>query len=259
MGGLRSAAQMVSYEVPFGLSIVGVLMLCGSFDLVKIIEYQERHVWNLFPQLVAAFIFFVSMNAESNRTPFDLPEAESELVAGYHTEYSGMKFAFYMLSEYASMLVNSCLMTSLFLGGWTLSVGGYGVTTAALRSMGLLGGVIGAAIFFGKVMTLMLVYVWFRATFPRFRFDQLMDLGWKWMIPLALANIFVTGILILAAGTLKIGADTYWYGELALSIVGAAVLAFTLFLITRGRPAATVAARPTEPPKVIHASRVSEA
>ncbi len=260
MGGLRSAAQMVSYEVPFGLSIVGVLMLCGSFDLVKIVEYQERHVWNLFPQLVAAFIFFVSMNAESNRTPFDLPEAESELVAGYHTEYSGMKFAFYMLAEYASMLVNSCLMTSLFLGGWTLSIGGYGVTTAALRSLGLMGGIIGVLIFSAKVMTLMLVYVWFRATFPRFRFDQLMDLGWKWMIPLALANIFVTGVLVLAAPSFRIGADTYWFGELLLSVLGALVLAFTLFLVIRGpRPVPPAAARPTEPPKVIHASRVSEA
>src|ERR1700682_4339337 len=94
IGGLRSAAQMVSYEVPFGLSIVGVLMLAGSFDLVKIVDYQSNHVWNLFPQLIAAFIFFVAMNAENNRTPFDLPEAESELVAGYHTEYSAMKFAF---------------------------------------------------------------------------------------------------------------------------------------------------------------------
>jgi NADH-quinone oxidoreductase subunit H len=259
MGGLRSAAQMVSYEVPFGLSVVGVLMLCGSFDLVKIVQYQERHVWNLLPQLVGAFIFFVSMNAESNRVPFDLPEAESELVAGYHTEYSGMKFAFFMLAEYASMLVNSCLMATLYLGGWTFSIAGYGLTTAALSKLGLLGGLIGAAIFFAKVMALMLVYVWFRATFPRFRFDQLMDLGWKWMIPLALGNIFVTGILVLAMPNLKIDAGIYPYGELLMAVVGAAIIAFTLFLVTRGprRPAA--AARPTEPPKVIHASRVSEA
>src|SRR5213076_117228 len=129
MGGLRSAAQMVSYEVPFGLSIVGVLMICGSFRLVKIIEYQEMHVWNLFPQLVGAFIFFVAMNAENNRTPFDLPEAESELVAGYHTEYSAMKFAFFMLAEYSAMIVNCCLMVSLFFGGWTLGMFGVGLTT----------------------------------------------------------------------------------------------------------------------------------
>src|SRR5216110_3974724 len=120
MGGLRSAAQMVSYEVPFGLSIVGVLMLSGSLDLVKIVNYQADHIWNLFPQLIAAFIFFVAMTAETNRTPFDLPEADSELVAGYQTEYSAMKFAFFMLAEYSSMIVNCCLMVSLFLGGWSL-------------------------------------------------------------------------------------------------------------------------------------------
>src|SRR6266849_10182917 len=152
MGGLRSAAQMVSYEVPFGLSIVGVLMLCGSFDLVRIINYQADHIWNLFPQLIAAFIFLVAMNAENNRTPFDLPEAESELVAGYHTEYSAMKFAFFMLAEYSSMLVNCCLMTTLFLGGWTMAVGGYGLTTAVLRGWGLAGGILGAVIFISKVM-----------------------------------------------------------------------------------------------------------
>src|ERR1043165_244542 len=123
MGGLRSAAQMVSYEVPFGLSIVGVLMLCRSFDLVHIVRYQETNAWNFLPQIVACFIFLVAMNAENNRTPFDLPEAESELVAGYHTEYSAMKFAFFMLAEYSAMLVNCCLMVSLFFGGWTLAMG----------------------------------------------------------------------------------------------------------------------------------------
>ncbi|HKO59339.1 MAG TPA: NADH-quinone oxidoreductase subunit NuoH [Thermoanaerobaculia bacterium] len=251
MGGLRSAAQMVSYEVPFGLSIVGVLMLCGSFDLVRIVQYQEARVWNVLPQLVAAFIFFVAMNAENNRTPFDLPEAESELVAGYHTEYSAMKFAFFMLAEYSAMLVNCCLMVSLFLGGWTLSVGGIGLTTSVLRGMGIWGGLLGALIFFVKVMAFMMVYIWFRATFPRFRFDQLMDLGWKWMIPLALVNIFVTGIILLAAPEVRIGKINYWVGEGVLSVAGAIVLATILFLLMR-KP------RPAEA-KGLHASRVSEA
>jgi NADH-quinone oxidoreductase subunit H len=239
MGGLRSAAQMVSYEVPFGLSIVGVLMLCGSLDLVKIVDYQANHVWNLFPQLIAAFIFFVAMNAENNRTPFDLPEADSELVGGYHTEYSAMKFAFFMLAEYSAMLVNCCLMALLFLGGWTMAIGGYGITSSSLRGVGLWGGVIGAGIFIVKVMTFMMVYIWFRATFPRFRFDQLMDLGWKWMIPLALANIVVTGIVVLLGDTLN------FQGEVVLSIAGAAILAYTLFMLRPRR-------------KVVHASRVSE-
>ena len=197
MGGLRSAAQMISYEVPFGLSIVGVLMLTGSFDLVKIVNYQETHFWNVLPQVISCFNFFVSMNAESNRTPYDLPEAESELVAGYHTEYSGMKFAFYMLGEYASMIINSALMVTLFFGGWTLGMGGIGLTSAVLAKMGWMGGILGTLIFSGKVLAFLLVYVWFRGTFPRFRFDQLMDLGWKWMIPLALANICVTAIVVL--------------------------------------------------------------
>ena len=208
MGGLRSAAQMVSYEVPFGLSIVGVLMITGSFDLVTIVRYQEVNAWNFLPQIVACFIFLVSMNAENNRTPFDLPEAESELVAGYHTEYSAMKFAFFMLAEYSMMIVNSCLIVSLFFGGWTLGMFGLGLTTDVLKGMGFFGGLLGAGIFFVKVMLFLLVYVWFRATFPRFRFDQLMDLGWKFMIPLALANIFVTGLFILAGQERLM----YWIG-----------------------------------------------
>jgi NADH-quinone oxidoreductase subunit H len=239
MGGLRSAAQMVSYEVPFGLSIVGVLMICGSLDIVKIVNYQAQNAWNFIPQIVACFIFFVSMNAENNRTPFDLPEAESELVAGYHTEYSAMKFAFFMLAEYSAMLVNSCLMVSLYFGGWTLAMFGYGLTSDALRHMGWFGGVLGVSIFFVKVMGFMLVYIWFRATFPRFRFDQLMDLGWKWMIPLALANIFFTGIFILAGQERLL----YWFG---IAAVGA--------VIYHLRPKRAAVAHGE-----IHASRISEA
>jgi NADH-quinone oxidoreductase subunit H len=234
MGGLRSAAQMVSYEVPFGLSIVGVLMMVGSLDLVKIVDYQAVNAWNFIPQIVACFIFFVSMNAENNRTPFDLPEAESELVAGYHTEYSAMKFAFFMLAEYSAMLVNCCLLVSLYFGGWTLAMFGYGLTSNVLRHWGWIGGTIGAVIFLTKVMSVMMVYIWFRATFPRFRFDQLMDLGWKWMIPLALGNIFVTAIFILAGQERLM----YW--------IGVAVIGAVIFYM-----------KPK--PKRVHASRVSEA
>jgi NADH-quinone oxidoreductase subunit H len=233
MGGLRSAAQMVSYEVPFGLSIVGVLMITGSLDLVTIVRYQETNAWNFLPQIVACFIFFVAMNAENNRTPFDLPEAESELVAGYHTEYSAMKFAFFMLAEYSMMIVNSCLIVTLFFGGWTLGMFDLGLTTEVLRGMGLFGGLLGAAIFFVKVMLFLVVYVWTRATFPRFRFDQLMDLGWKFLIPLSLANIFVTALFILAGQERLM----YWIG---LGTI--AVTAFYLF-----RPRRT-------PAKVAHAS-----
>jgi NADH-quinone oxidoreductase subunit H len=254
MGGLRSAAQMVSYEVPFGLSIVGVLMICGSFDLTKIINYQANYVWNLFPQLIGAFIFFVSMNAENNRTPFDLPEAESELVAGYHTEYSAMKFAFFMLAEYSAMLVNCCLMVTLYLGGWTLAISGYGITSRVLLKMGMFGGIVGTLIFATKVMAFMMIYIWFRATFPRFRFDQLMDLGWKWMIPLALGNIVVTTVVILGFGSRTVDGAMVWPGEIVLSVIGAAILGLTVFYITR-KPVP----RPSRPTKVMNASRVSEA
>ena len=233
MGGLRSAAQMVSYEVPFGLSIVGVLMITGSLDLVTIVRYQEINAWNFISQIVACFIFLVSMNAENNRTPFDLPEAESELVAGYHTEYSAMKFAFFMLGEYSMMIVNSCLIVTLFFGGWTLAMFDIGLTTEVLHKMGFAGGLLGAVIFFAKVMVFMLVYVWFRATFPRFRFDQLMDLGWKWMIPLALGNIVVTAVFILAGQ------------ERTMSWIGVAVIGTTLFFLRPVRK---------KEPRAIHAS-----
>ncbi len=246
MGGLRSAAQMVSYEVPFGLSIVGVLMLCGTLRLDKIVAYQEMNVWNLFPQLLGAFIFFVSMTAENNRIPFDLPEAESELVAGYHTEYSGMKWAFFMLAEYSMMIANSCLITILYFGGWTVAIGGYGITTAFLNSLGFLGGLLGALIFITKVMAFLFLYIWFRGTFPRFRFDQLMDLGWKWMIPLALVNIVVTGLVILAAPRIRVGGAPLYVGEVLLSVIGAAVIGFTLFRAGRGAKRALA-------PKVVHA------
>ena len=242
MGGLRSAAQMVSYEVPFGLSIVGVLMITGSLDLVQIVRYQEINAWNFLPQIVACFIFFVAMNAENNRTPFDLPEAESELVAGYHTEYSAMKFAFFMLGEYSMMIVNSCLIVTLFFGGWTLGMFGFGLTTSVLSGWGFIGGLIGASIFFAKVMFFLLVYVWFRATFPRFRFDQLMDLGWKFMIPLALANIFVTALFILAGQE----RGMYWIG---IATIGAIV-----FYMTRKREPRKRRTSANAPTKVVHAN-----
>ncbi|HET7707154.1 MAG TPA: NADH-quinone oxidoreductase subunit NuoH [Thermoanaerobaculia bacterium] len=249
MGGLRSAAQMVSYEVPLGLSIVGVLMLTQSLELEEIVRYQEMNSWNVFPQLVACFIFIVAMNAENNRTPFDLPEAESELVAGFHTEYSAMKFAFYMLGEYSLMIVNSCLAVTLFFGGWSLGMGGVGFTTEVMQKMGWVGGLIGTGIFVTKMMLFLFMYIWFRATFPRFRFDQLMDLGWKYLIPLALANIFVTGIVLLAFPSRLYGDTVIAVGEIMLTVIGMIVIALTLVLLFK----------PKRRPKVINASRVSEA
>jgi len=191
MGGLRSAAQMISYEVPQGLSLVGPLMLAGTMSLVGIVEAQKNaHSWYIVPQIVAFFIYLVAGVAETNRNPFDLPEAESELVAGFHTEYSGMRFALFFLGEYANMIVISAVATTLFLGGW-LRPFPNAEWTAFLEA------VPGPIWFFVKMFAFLFAYIWFRGTFPRYRFDQLMDLGWKWMIPLALANIFVTGLVKL--------------------------------------------------------------
>ena len=191
MGGLRSAAQMISYEVPQGLALVGPLMLAGTMSLVGIVEAQKNaHWWYIVPQIVAFFIYLVAGVAETNRNPFDLPEAESELVAGFHTEYSGMRFALFFLGEYANMIVISAVATTLFLGGWLRPF----PNAAALGFLDLVPGPIW---FFLKMAVFLFAYIWFRGTFPRYRFDQLMDLGWKWMIPLALANIFITGLVKL--------------------------------------------------------------
>jgi len=197
LGGLRSAAQMISYEVPQGLSLVGPLLMAGTMSLVGIVEAQrEMGMWFIGPQFLAFFIYLVAGVAESNRNPFDLPEAESELVAGFHTEYSGMRFALFFLGEYANMIVISAVATTLFLGGWLRpfpNVEWLSFLDLAFLPPGLAG-----VIWFSlKVFALLFVYIWFRGTFPRYRFDQLMDLGWKWMLPLALLNIFLTGLVKL--------------------------------------------------------------
>ena len=193
MGGLRSAAQMISYEVPQGLSLVVPLMFAGTMSLVGIVEAQrDQHVWFLFKYppigLLAFFIYLVAGVAETNRNPFDLPEAESELVAGFHTEYSGMRFALFFLGEYANMIVISAVATTLFLGGWL---------PPFPHLLPALNHVPGIVWFVAKLFFFLFVYIWFRGTFPRYRFDQLMDLGWKWMIPLALANLAITGAIRL--------------------------------------------------------------
>jgi NADH-quinone oxidoreductase subunit H len=167
-------------------------MLAGTMSLVGIVEAQKTQgIWYLVPQLVGFFIYLVAGVAESNRNPFDLPEAESELVAGFHTEYSGMRFALFFLGEYANMIVISAVATTLFLGGWLPPF-------PNVAGLDFLDVVPGPIWFILKVSVFLFAYIWFRGTFPRYRFDQLMDLGWKWMIPLALANIFVTGLIKLA-------------------------------------------------------------
>ena len=194
LGGLRSAAQMISYEVPQGIALVGPLLLAGTMSLVGIVEAQrDAAIWYVFPQIIAFFIYFVAGVAESNRNPFDLPEAESELVAGFHTEYSGMRFALFFLGEYANMIAISAVAVTLFFGGWLRPFPS--VEWLGFLDFGLPAGLSGVLWFLLKLFAFLFLYIWFRGTFPRYRFDQLMDLGWKWMLPLSLFNLFLTGLL----------------------------------------------------------------
>ncbi|MFZ0661660.1 MAG: NADH-quinone oxidoreductase subunit NuoH [Acidobacteriaceae bacterium] len=194
LGALRASAQVISYELALGLSVVGVILRSQSFRLRDIVDVQSTHgllSWNFFGgwQFVAFFIYIMAAFAETNRTPFDLPEAESELTAGYHTEYSSMKFAMFFMAEYANMITVGCVATLLFFGGWSSPFGHLFPAT--------LGGIVGQALlpvfwFVLKVFCFLFLYIWVRGTLPRFRYDQLMGFGWKVLMPLAIANIIVT-------------------------------------------------------------------
>lgn len=179
LGGIRSSAQMISYEVAYGLSLVPILMIAGTLSLNEMVAQQSTVLhWFVFRNPVAFVIFWICAVAETNRAPFDLPEAESELVAGYHTEYSSMRFSMFMIGEYANMLSVSAVAATIFCGGWN---GPF---------------LPGPWWLIAKVIAFMIMYIWIRATFPRLRYDQLMDMGWKVLFPLALANVLVTGIVL---------------------------------------------------------------
>ncbi|MBN8247906.1 MAG: NADH-quinone oxidoreductase subunit NuoH [Verrucomicrobia bacterium] len=193
LGGIRSSAQMISYEIAMGMSVIAVFMVIGDLNLSKVVAYQGGgiHHWMVFKQPLAFFIFLVAAFAETNRLPFDLPESESELVGGYHTEYSSMKFALFFMGEYANMIAASAMMVTLFFGGWTFPWGGGAAAS-------LWGGLAHIACFIAKMLVLMVVFIWVRWMFPRFRYDQLMDLGWRRFIPLAFANILITALVLAA-------------------------------------------------------------
>ena len=191
LGSIRSSAQMISYEIAMGMSVVPVFMLVGELNLTKVVEYQSSGAWIILKQPLAFLIFLIAAFAETNRLPFDMPESESELVGGYHTEYSSMKFALFFLGEYAAMIAVSAMMVVLFLGGWTLPFAGLNETAESL-AMGLLQ----TGIFIGKLLLFMGLFIWVRWMLPRFRYDQLMDIGWKRFVPLALANIVLTAIYL---------------------------------------------------------------
>ena len=193
LGGLRASAQMVSYEISLGLSLVGVLIMAGSFSLREIVDSQAGHFWGFIPrwnifhgQIIGFFCYLMAAYAETNRIPFDLPEAETELVAGYHTEYSAMKFAMFFMAEYANMITVACLATLLFLGGWHGPLFGPAILQAVLPLF-----------WFGaKIFAFLFLYIWVRGTLPRFRYDQLMAFGWKFLLPLSLANLIATAIAV---------------------------------------------------------------
>ncbi|OFW01354.1 MAG: NADH-quinone oxidoreductase subunit H [Acidobacteria bacterium RIFCSPLOWO2_12_FULL_59_11] len=242
LGALRSTAQLVSYEVALGFAVIGGLMVAGTLSMQQIVQHQlEQHVWFIFYQPVAFFIYVVAAMAETNRAPFDMPEAESEIVAGYHTEYSGFRFALYFLAEYVNMVIVSSIAVTLFLGGWLrpfpnvrwldflnyfpiaamfglaflsflgaareqrriekLGMGGLGAIFVLMGLLFLIPDVLnwvqGLFWFISKVFLALYSFIWIRFTFPRYRYDQLMRIGWRWLIPLAIANVIVTGIIMV--------------------------------------------------------------
>ena len=210
LGGIRSSAQMISYEIAMGMSVIPIFLVTQSLNLSEIVNYQAEHGWFVLPffaknqsllsylvwpfALLSFFIFMVSGFAETNRLPFDLPESETELVAGYNTEYSSIKFALFFMGEYANIIAGAGMMVTLFLGGWSFP----GLTDAALAKTHLGVGIAHILIFLVKVLAILVLVIWVRWMFPRFRYDQLMDLGWRRFIPVALANILIVALVVWA-------------------------------------------------------------
>ncbi len=193
MSAMRASSQMISYEVAMGLSIIALIMMTGTLSLKEIAAGQEGMNWNVFYQPVGFLIFLVCSFAETNRTPFDLAECEAELIGGYHTEYSSMKMGFYLFAEYASMFISSTILAVLYFGAYNYPGMEWMKENAGMN----VANVIGMLVLFGKLCFFIFFYMWVRWTVPRFRYDQLMRLGWKMLIPLAIANIIITGIIIL--------------------------------------------------------------
>lgn len=193
MGGLRSSAQMISYELAMGASVLGAVMLAGTLDLNGIIEAQTKSPfkWFIIPQFIGFIVFLISAFAETNRVPFDLPEAETELVAGFHTEYSALKFALFFMAEYVNMFTVSVMCTVLFLGGWYVPGLSYLFDVGSIPYA-----LVSHVAFIGKICGFLFLYIWVRGTLPRFRFDQLMNFGWKFLLPLAIANVIVTIVIV---------------------------------------------------------------
>lgn len=218
-GGIRSSSQMISYELSLGLAVIPIFLVVGQLRLTEVIRYQIEHGWMVapflgdwgnpgkwllaIPMLISFGVFMIAIFAETNRLPFDLPEAEQELAGGYHTEYGSMKFGLFFLGEYAAMITGSAIMVTLFLGGWHLPLpswqGGFHWMTidgSAAGWQGVAGGLFNIAVFFAKVAAFLFLFIWVRWTLPRFRYDQLMRLGWVFFFEIALVNIFVTALIV---------------------------------------------------------------
>lgn len=192
MGAIRAASQNISYEIPMGLSIIALLLLTNTLSLKEIVEQQHGFNWNVFYQPLGFLIFMICSFAETNRTPFDLPECETELVGGYHTEYSSMKLGFFLFAEYINMFISSAVMATLYFGGYNYP----GMDFVNNLIGPTWGPLLGMAVLFIKIFMFIFFFMWVRWTVPRFRYDQLMNLGWKVLIPLAIANIVITGVVI---------------------------------------------------------------
>ena len=229
LGGLRASAQMVSYEIAMGMSTVCVLLLAGNVSLNQVVAQQSQMGWNAFLLTVAAFVFLISAFAETNRVPFDLPEAESELIAGYHTEYSAMKFSMFPIAEYANMITASALMATLFFGGWDIpftqwdNAGPWTVLKSVLT--------FGA--FASKVLFFIFFYIWIRWTLPRFRYDQLMSLGWKLLLPMTLIYVVIVATAVLALDMAGVTRGPLFGG--ALFAINVVLMGVILFILDRGR------------------------
>lgn len=226
LGALRSSAQMVSYEVAMGLSLIGCLMFTKTLALQDTVIAQEQlHIWIVLFQPLGFLIYLISGIAETNRAPFDLPEAESELVAGFHTEYSGFRFSIFFIAEYTNMLIISAIGVTMFLGGWYLPGLSYLLTPGSTLFV-----IISVLVFFTKTLTLLYVFFWLRWSLPRYRYDQLMELGWKWMVPAGLANIILTAIIFVIAQ--ELGFISSQLNAIAITTAGYIFLILTAFVVT---------------------------
>jgi NADH-quinone oxidoreductase subunit H len=227
LGGLRASAQMVSYEVAMGLSLIPVLLLSGNVSLSAIVREQQLGLWYVLPLFLSFFIFLISGFAETNRLPFDMPEAESELIAGYHTEYSAMKFSFFFIAEYSNVVTVCAMVTTLFFGGWDIPGTHWDEAGGVLQTIAT------AGLFFLKVMFWIFFVMWIRWTLPRFRYDQLMALGWKVLMPLALVYIMVICVAVYLIEQ-RFGITAPVYKSLILFGLNVVIAGLVFGLLDRG-------------------------